>query len=150
MNSPPPRFHPKWLLSAFNTLSGESSTCVLIRPRPTTAYGRTGPTFGTSMTLVITVRTLFDTPGVSPKKLLAYANSSSKPNTSPRTPSVTPAFTRLSSQSVSSGQPESPPKLNPIRGLMKPWAPSSCAAAGSTESETKAATSTATRAVVHE
>ena len=40
-------------------------------PRPASAYGCTGPNRGASMTLPMSVSTLEDTPGVSPKKSCA-------------------------------------------------------------------------------
>src|SRR5580765_38013 len=137
MITPPPISHPKLLLSVVNRLLGVNSTWVLIRPRPARPYGRIGPIRGTNIALLITVSTLEFSVGAVPKKSLAYPNSSSKPNTLPIFPSDTPKFSRFSSQPVMFGQLASPPKLNPMKGLMKPWA---CDVAAQPTDRTKAST----------
>src|SRR5687767_10907873 len=109
--TPPPTSQPKWLLSDSSSLPTVISAWVLIRPRPNTPYGCTTPNFVANMTFPINVSTLEDVPGVSPKKLSMYANSSSLPKTLPIEPKETPRLRVLSSQSDTSGQPESPPKL---------------------------------------
>ena len=127
--TPPPRSHPRSLLLLVIMLLVVKSICDLIRPRPPSTYGCTGPMAGTTMRLLISVRTLDESSGALPKKSLAYANSSSKPRMLPIDPSATPAFNFLSWQLVMFGQPASPPKSYPMNGLMKPCARTSLARA---------------------
>src|SRR5688572_2810190 len=123
MSSPPPVFQPRLFSPSSNTPLNSAS--VLMSPSPTVPYGWTGPNFGASMKLPITVMTLESLPGVSPKKSGICANSSSNPNSPPNAPTDTPQLRFLSSQLLTSGQPESPPKLYPRVAPTKP-----CAAAG--------------------
>src|SRR5262249_8862779 len=83
-------------------------------------------------------------PGVSPKKCLAKLRSSSIPKSVPIVPMDTPKFVRLSLQFVRLGQlPESPPKLYPTNGVIKP-----SARAGIAVSRKSAATPPSTRFVI--
>src|SRR5471032_1102690 len=77
------------------------------------------------MTLLISVSTLDESPAALPKKSGAYATSSSKPSTLPMAPNETLALIFLSWQPVRFGHCASPPKSNPMSGLIKP-----CARAG--------------------
>src|SRR5262249_22092690 len=79
--------------------------------------------------LLIAVKTELSARGTSPKKFFAKEMSSSKPKTLPIEPSDAPKLRRLSWQFVNLLQlDESPPKLNPMNGVMNP---SACA--GKTE-----------------
>src|SRR5512134_349696 len=120
--TPPPTSQPKSLLLVSSNPSGEKSARVLMRPTPARAYGRIGPILGTIMTLPMSVNKLDDNPSTLPKKSSVYENSVSNPRTGPMAPNATPQFTFLSSHSVISRQPESPPKLYPMNGLINPWA----------------------------
>src|SRR6266849_9478169 len=100
-----------------------------------------GPAGTTSIRLLITVSTALSAPGAFPKKLGAYAMSSSTPKAPFIDPSDTPQFRRFSSQLVRLAQlAESPPKLNPTNGLMK-----LSARAGATAQATSAAARTSVR-----
>src|SRR5262245_31361920 len=74
------------------------------------------------MKFPINVKTLESDPVDSPKKFGMNASSSSAPKIGPSAPTPTPQLRFLSSQLVISGQPESPPKLYPRKGLTNPWA----------------------------
>src|SRR5262249_51414803 len=75
-----------------------------------------------SRKLPMKVKTLFSESGTSPKKLGMNPNSASTPNRPPTAPTPMPQLRFLSSQFEIDGQPESPPKLYPMKGLMKPSA----------------------------
>ena len=67
---PPPTSHPKLLLGETRE-DGERSTFVLMRPTPTSPNGRTPTILGPTIRLVMSVRTLDDVLGISPKKFFA-------------------------------------------------------------------------------
>src|SRR3989442_1534951 len=73
------------------------------------------------MRLLMTVSTALFVPGLFPKKSGAYAMSSSNPKRPRVVPIDAPQSRRFSLQLVRLAQlAESPPKLNPTNGLMKP------------------------------
>src|SRR5439155_26903810 len=75
------------------------------------------------MRLLMTVSTALFVPGLFPKKSGAYAMSSSNPKMPRVVPIDAPQLRRFSLQLVRLAQlAESPPKLNPTNGLMKPSA----------------------------